>query len=671
MSFENIELAWLLLFLPMLLALVWWRLRTRKRRLLAFSDQKLFVSIYPNYHRDAKSAMAQAVATVAIGALLIVATLRPQWGYVWKESNKRGVDIVIAVDVSESMLAEDVSPNRLDRSRFEIYDLLDHLRGDRIALVAFAGAAFIESPLTVDYGTFRSFLKALHPEMIPLQGTNIEAALSKSIDAFGLEKDKTPAKRARAIVLITDGESFDGDVTVASKKAEELNIRIYVLGIGTEVGAPIPQAGGYKKDRSGNIIVTKLKPQVLEDLAKKTKGIFVQAITSEVDTKTIYDQGIKSVLEDAGLKGERAKRWNEYYQVPLLLALLVMLLQATSAWLLRRQTKQLGKREETSLSLLTLSLLSPLFFFPLFFFSQSASAQVAESLGENAKRAYDQGAYDHALEDFNQGAIKRPDDYRFGLGQGSSYYRLQKYSEATNSFLEAADKAKDPVEKARALYNAGNSLVQEQRLEDAIKTYEDSLHHKPNDKEALENLAYAKRLLEQEKKDQQEKNQDQEQNKKEQKEQKEQKEKDSNSQQQAQEESSANQDQQKQQEQQSKSDQNSTQQQEKQEQERQEQQEQQQQSKNDPSDKKPQSPQNTPKPEQQEKEKEQEKEQEKEGTSQTKPDQKQNPDQAAQDLASSLLDNVEENKKAFIEYRKDKALEELKAMQLDLPENDW
>lgn len=632
MSFANIELAWLLLLLPMLIALVWWRLRTRKRRLLAFSDQKLLASIYPNYHRDAKSTIAQATATLAVGTLLVVATLRPQWGYVWTESSKRGVDIVIAVDVSESMLAEDVSPNRLDRARFEIYDLLEHLRGDRIALVAFAGAAFIESPLTVDYGTFRSFLKALHPEMIPLQGTNIEAALTKSIDAFGLEKDKTPAKRARAIVLITDGESFDGDVTVASKKAEELNIRIYVLGIGTEVGAPIPQAGGYKKDRSGNIIVTKLKPQVLEDLAKKTKGIFVQAITSDVDTKTIYDQGIKAVLEDAGLKGERAKRWNEYYQVPLFLALLIMLLQAASPLLFRRKVKEQRKKpvmKEAAASIvvfLVMSLMSPL----------AASAQVAESLGESAKKAYDQGAYDHALEEFNQGAIKRPEDYRFGVGKGSSYYRLQKYSEATRSFIDAADKAKDPLEKARALYNAGNSLLQEQRLDDAIKTYEDSLVLKPNDKETLENLAYAKRLREQEKKEQQnkqennkDKNQDQEQSEQEQ------------------------------QEQQSKNNQDSTQQQQQQSQ----QQSQQQQAKDDPSDNKPQSPQNTSKPEQQV--------QEKSGTSQTKPDQKQNSDQATQDLASSLLDNVEENKKAFIEYRKDKAMEELKAMQLDLPENDW
>ena len=326
-------------FLAAALALVvialLYRAREKRRRLELLIERPLLAKLELDAAEINRLERARLLRVTLCVAFLALAYLRPQWGYVWSTARQRGVDIVVAIDVSESMNAEDVAPNRLERAKREIVDLVDRLRGDRIGLVAFAGVAFLQTPLTYDYGAFRTFLQLLSPELIPIPGTNIEAALNESLEALTHRKgdaalDGLPeTSRGKAIVLITDGEEFAGDLKKVKEKAEKEKIRIFIFGIGSEDGAPIPGEEGLKRDRDGTVVITKLQPQALADLAAGTGGVYVRALAAESDTETIYDRGIKLVLDDRDTAESRTKKWNEYFQVPLFLAVLLLL---AGAW---------------------------------------------------------------------------------------------------------------------------------------------------------------------------------------------------------------------------------------------------------------------------------------------------------------------------------------------------
>ncbi len=641
MNFAYADNYWILLIVPLVLVLSWYRYREEGRRLRAFADSPLLSRIVGGFELRRGRRLRSAALIGAITLLLAIGSLRPQWGFTWKESKRKGVDIIVAVDVSESMLAEDVSPNRLSRAQHEILDLLEHLRGDRIGLVAFAGTAFLEVPLTIDYGTFRLFLDSLAPELIPIQGTNIESALERSIEAFGI-REQAPSEgksiqRDRAVILITDGEAFQGDIERSAARAKEFGIRIYVFGIGTPEGGPIPTRGGFKKDNRGTIVVTRLEEDALVELAKRTEGVFVRAIASDSDTKAIYDIGIKSVLQDQAFTGTRAKRWNEYYQFPLGLALILLLLNVLRCYL--------PERRGLSAGVILLFALS---------WVEMASAASPEKLAHDGRAAYERGEYDKALEQFNHAAIRDPLDSRYKLGQGSSYYRLGKYSDAKSAFLDAVEKSKDAPSKARALYNTGNSLVQLEQLEDAIKSYEQSLELVPDDEEVKENLAYAKRLLEQQK--QEEKNENKQNEKKEQQQ--------DEQQQQSEEEKQSEKSEEKQQSEQSKEEEH-------QEEEQSKASDQEESPKDESKDQKQASS-----TEENNKENERQKQENQPGKQQ-QPNQSSDgeassqEDLAEREQARSILDSLQEDRSAFLKYRNERAEKEMKEKGIPLPVKDW
>jgi len=668
MRFAN-ESYWLLLAVPAVAMLCWWRLAKRRERLEEFAETALLPALIPEHQKQNSRLVGLAVMTGLAVFFISLSLLRPLWGFTWKESKRKGVDIVVAIDMSESMLAEDVSPNRLERARRELIDLTEHLRGDRVALVAFAGTAFIETPLTLDYGTFRLFLESLSPELIPVKGTNIEAALSKSISAFTLESENDEilsATRARAIILITDGEHLEGRLERIRELVEKNRIGIYIIGIGTPQGGPIPLSDGYKKDKEGNVIITRLNVPLLTELAEKTGGIFVQSISSDQDTLAVYDQGIKRSLEDTTFEGGRAKRWNEYFQVPLFLGILLLLLESTLTLLFN-----LKKTPATGLEPIRLKksvAASLVLVFGLHFYPLEALADSSESLGYQAKEDFQQGNFEQAFKNFQQAREGTSDDYRFSIGEGASLYRLNRFEEAQAAFFDAASKDQDERTKAQALYNAGNSLVQLNQLEDAIKTYEESLKLEPKDIETKENLAYAKQLLEQQqkkenekeneekKKQQQQQQQGQEQKQQQQQEEKEEEKKEQNQggkgepkdqEQKEEQQQDGKKEKKEQQQQQNKKDAEEQQNSSAQSQHEQEQQQQSQQDRSEGSEK--------------------EQEQPQDGTSeQTEP-----VSGKYDNVGASLLDNIEEDRSGLMDFRRKKALGELRSSGRELPEKDW
>ena len=214
----------------------------------------------------------------------VIGLARPQLGARLKEHQSQGVEVMVALDVSNSMLAEDYSPNRLERSKLAISRLVDKLQGDRIGLVVFAGEAFVQLPITADYVSAKVFLKSIDTESVPIQGTALSEALMASARSFS-----TQSERSRAIILITDGEDHEGEAIEAARAIAEQGIRIYCIGVGSPQGKPIPKNGSLLKDASGEIVVTRLNEEILQEIAGAGNGKYVRAGAAEFGLNPIID----------------------------------------------------------------------------------------------------------------------------------------------------------------------------------------------------------------------------------------------------------------------------------------------------------------------------------------------------------------------------------------------
>jgi len=258
-------------------------------------------------------------------AALVLALAQPRYGFAWEEVRRRGVDLVVAFDVSDSMLVTDDAAgsgvSRLERAKRKLNDLTGMLEGDRVGLVAFSGAAFVECPLTLDYGAFLGFVDALEPGLISAKGTSLADAVKASLRAFD-----GGAAESRAILLVTDGEDTLGDAADVAELAKSQGVRVYALGVGRPEGAPIPRPdGSFRRDGRGELVLSKLDERGLEALALATGGAYVRSVTGDADLDTLYRRDIKRAVADRDLESQRRQRWHERYQwlVGLALVLLV------------------------------------------------------------------------------------------------------------------------------------------------------------------------------------------------------------------------------------------------------------------------------------------------------------------------------------------------------------
>jgi len=329
------ESLWFLWLVPVTLAFYIYVFRTKTRLLWRFASQEMLVRLTSGVSRSRQYLKAALVLFGLLAAVLTLAELK--YGFSWEEVTREGVDIVVALDVSDSMLVEDAEADgklsRLERAKREITDLLRLMEGDRIGLVAFAGTAFIECPLTLDYGAAEIFLDTIDTELIPVKGTAIAEALRTSVRAF-----EGASHTSRAIILITDGEDHVGAALQAAEEAKLAGIRVFTIGIGRDEGAPIPAPdGGFRRDRRGEIILSKLDETTLQKIALTTGGRYVRSVTGDVDLEQIYSQGIKATLEDQELGSKRRQRWEERFQWVLAPALLVLMLEPLLSERLRRR----------------------------------------------------------------------------------------------------------------------------------------------------------------------------------------------------------------------------------------------------------------------------------------------------------------------------------------------
>lgn len=311
---------WLLLLLivPLLFVFYGIYLRRRRRNIARFGDEKTVLQLMP------KASTAKGWLKVSLLAaawfFFVIGLCRPQLGARVKEHETNGVEVMIALDVSNSMLAEDYSPNRLERSKLAISRLVDKLQGDRIGLIIFAGQAFTQLPITADYVSAKIFLNSISTESVPIQGTALADAITSAARSFSSQSD-----RSRAIVLITDGEDHEGDVLEAAKNVAQEGIRIYTIGVGSPQGKPIPVNGELMKDSNGEIVVSKLDENTLQQIAAISDGKYVRAGASEFGLNPIIDD-IRQI-DKQRFNSVVFEDFNEQYMYFFAIALFFLLLE--------------------------------------------------------------------------------------------------------------------------------------------------------------------------------------------------------------------------------------------------------------------------------------------------------------------------------------------------------
>lgn len=461
--------------IPALIILYWISERKAGQRLRRFAASKLIADLTRSYSR--KGRITKMAFSVLAAALLCLALARPQYGFVLEETEARGIDVMIALDTSRSMLAEDVKPSRLERSKLAILDLVQQLQGDRVGLIAFAGDAFLQCPLTLDYDAFRQTLESIDTETIPFGGTDIAVAIEEALEDFGHEAN------FKLLVLITDGEDLGEEGVKMAETASADGMRIFTVGVGGSQGELIPITNErgvreYVRDGSGNLVRSSLDESTLRAIAAATNGAYLPLGAGGAGLHQIYQDILQLFPQQ-----ERHRRIQqiplERFQWPLAGALLFLLLEPLVST--RRRDARIGRGGVASVVAI-FGLLS-------LFVTNESRASAVEAL-----RLYEKGEYAQASELYAAEVEKNPDDARIQYNYGNSLYREGRFAEARDAFT-AALATDDPDLQADAFFNLGNALyrlgdTQEEDIEgqrasnklwqEALDAYENALALSPD-----------------------------------------------------------------------------------------------------------------------------------------------------------------------------------------------
>ena len=509
MTFGAPQMLWLLATLvPLLAGFFWWAWRKRQQLILQFISSRLLAQL-----RVGVSATRQKLRMgllVAAVALAVVALARPEWGFIQEEARQRGLDIMVAIDTSNSMLAADVSPNRLTRAKLAALDLVQRAKTDRLGVIAFAGAAFLECPLTLDDAAFSASINSLDTKSISEGGTAIGEAIDEARDTF-----KKESGNHRVLVLFTDGEDEDSGAVDAAKKAGEEGIIILTVGIGTAEGEflKIHDEHGqadYIRDENGKPVKSHLNEELLQQIAQAGKGFYVP-LRGPKTVDTLYEQGI-APLPKSEYSARFFQHLRERFYWPLGVAMALLVVEMFLPDRKRRRPRSAAPvpANPTAVGQATvlLMLLLSLAFAP--------PARAGNPSG--ALREYNQGKFDDALRDYNQLLDKKSTDPRLHFNAGAAAYQGRKMDEAVKQFDEAAATSPDLLLQQRAYYNKGNALYRlgqlatepskrQEAWENALQSYTNALALNHQDPDAAYNRNFVQQQLEQLKQQQQQQSQ--------------------------------------------------------------------------------------------------------------------------------------------------------------------
>ena len=307
-KFENTLFFYAFAIIPICIAIYIWYVYRTKKNLKKLGELGLINQLAPDVSKAKKN--TKFILFIIGISFLILGICNLQTGSKMKDVKREGADIMVCLDVSNSMLAQDLTPNRLERSKIAIENMVNKLQGDRLGIIVFAGEAYVQLPITTDYSTAKLFLDGIDTKIVPTQGTNIADAINKAVESFGKDEGKN-----KAIVVITDGENNEDakeSAVDAAEEASKKNIVIHTIGVGSESGVPIPNiidgvVSGFKKDNQGNTIVTKLDPKILQDISSATNGVYVQASSADIGLDNILNK-----ISELDKKQLESKMYSDY-----------------------------------------------------------------------------------------------------------------------------------------------------------------------------------------------------------------------------------------------------------------------------------------------------------------------------------------------------------------------
>lgn len=496
-----------------------WSARKRQSLITRFIQERLLPNLVVDLSPTRRRIRASLIVAAVICCLLALA--RPQWGFVWEEARIKGLDIVVAIDTSRSMLAADIAPNRLARAKLAALDLMKLASSDRLGLVAFAGTAFLQCPLTIDEAAFGQAVQAIEAGTIPTGGSALAGAIETALTAFK-EGDSH-----KVLVLFSDGEDQDTETLEAASKAGEAGLKIYTIGLGTTEGEliRIRQADGrmdFVRDEQGNVVKSRLNEDLLRQIASASTGGFYLPLRGAKTIETLYEEAL-SKLPKSELQEKFVRRYHERFHWPLSFALLLLAAEMLISESARARAKSRGKVLSNQVARATVTLMALALLPPL-------GADAATS-PEEALKEYRAGHYDKAQRDFEE-LLKKRGDPRLSFNAGAAAYRNGQFEQAIKHFSEAVN-SPDLKLQQDGYYNRGNAQyylgeqadereVKMDAWKKALQDFQSSLKLDPQDGNAEFNKNWVQQRLkeleqqpppeeQQQSQDKQEQNQEQEQ----------------------------------------------------------------------------------------------------------------------------------------------------------------
>lgn len=486
--FEDPIYLWLLWIIPVLVLIRFIGWRRRKAKLKKFGDPELLKQLMPGISKIRPT--VKFVLMLSALALLVVMLARPQMGSKISHDKRHGIETIICLDISNSMLAEDVVPSRLDKSKMLIENLVDNFTNDKIGLIVFAGDAFVQLPITSDYVSAKMFLQNITPSLIQTQGTNIGQAISLASKSF-TQQDNV----GRAIIVITDGENHEPGATDAAQAAKKAGINVFILGIGNTKGAPIPMGdGSYMKDNTGNTVMTALNENMCKELAQAGSGQYIHVDNTSDAEKSLNDALTK--LQKGDVSSVIYSEYAEQFQavgilVLLLLVIEISILDVKNPFL--RNVKFFGKtfggklmkNGKKSFGLLVVMLMA----------SASLYAQNDRNCIRQGNRAYKLQKWAQAETQYRKAIAKNAKNAQAIYNLGCALMMQQKDSVALQQYQNAAQLETNKLRRAKSYHNMGVIMQNHREYAKAIDCYKMALRNNPSDNETRYNLALCKKLL--------------------------------------------------------------------------------------------------------------------------------------------------------------------------------
>ena len=472
--FEDPIYLWLLVLIPILALVRFVSYRNQRKRLRKFGDPSLLKELMPDVSRFRPSVKFWVLLGAL--ALLIVMLARPQLGTKISHEKRVGIETIIAIDISNSMMAEDVIPSRLDRSKMMVENLVDHFTNDKIGLIVFAGDAFVQLPITSDYVSAKMFLSSIDPSMMATQGTDIARAIDMATHSFTQEEGI-----GKAIIVITDGEDHEGGAIQAAESAKDKDMRVYVLGVGSVNGAPIPISGtgDYMKDRTGNTVMSALNEEMCKQVAQAGGGAYIH-----VENNSAAQQQLDNELDKLAKKETSTAVYSEFdeqFQAVGILAILLLIIEICildRRSPLMKRVSLFGKRKNVAVILVLAAL--------------SATAQTDRQYIRQGNKQFRSGDYPNAEVSYRKAIEKNPKNPQAVFNLGNALMAQKKDSAAVVQFENASKLETNPLRKAKSFHNMGVVCQSHKMYGEAIEAYKSALRLNPADNETRYNLILCK-----------------------------------------------------------------------------------------------------------------------------------------------------------------------------------